>query len=302
MAARTTTTGPILLVGAAGQLGTALEPRLARLGQVVRATRAEVDLEQVDQIRALVRRMQPSVVVNAAAYTAVDDAERDEARCARLNAIAPTVLAEETARLAVPLVHFSTNYVFDGTQSAAYTETVPTSPLSVYGATKAEGERGVAGANPRHLIIRTAAVYGGEARNFLRRILELARERDELRIVADQFVSPTPAWALADAAVAAAAVMMHRDAVRYGVAGLYHVTTTGSSSWYQFARRIVELDPNRSAHLVRSVVAISTSDFPTPARRPANGTLDVGLFERTFSYTLPGWEEALRRTFEGANL
>lgn len=288
--------GPILLLGAAGQLGSALAPRLARLGRVVRATRADADLERPDDIRALVRRVDPRLVVNAAAYTAVDDAERDEARCTRLNAVAPTVLAEETARLGAPLVHFSTNYVFDGSQVAPYTEGVSTSPLSVYGATKADGERGVAGANPRHLVIRTAAVYGRAGRNFMRRMLDLAREREELRVVDDQFVSPTPAWVLADATLAAVTGLCEG---REGARGTFHVTTSGSASWYEFTQRILALDPDQAAQRVRRLVPVGTAEYPTPARRPPNGVLAVERFEREFGHRLPSWEEALQRTLDG---
>ena len=288
--------GPVLLLGAAGQLGQALAPRLARLGAVVPLTRADVDLERLDDVRALVRRVRPGLVVNAAAYTGVDDAEGHEARCRLVNEMVPAVLAEETARLRVPLVHFSTNYVFDGLQPMPYTEDVPPSPLSVYGATKADGERAVAAANPRHLIVRAAAVYGGSGRTFMRRILELAREREELRVVDDQYVSPTPAWVLAHATVAA---IDHLLAEHPAAQGLLHLTTTGAASWHAFALRILELDPDRAAHRVRSVVAVDTAGYPTPARRPANGVLDTGKAERELGIRLPGWEEALRRTWAG---
>ncbi len=288
-------TGPILLVGAAGQLGTALAPRLARLGALVRATRADADLERPDDIRDLVRRVRPRIVVNAAAYTAVDDAERDEARCARLNTVAPTVLAEESATLGVPFIHYSTNYVFDGGQPAPYAETAETSPLGVYGATKAHGERGVVGANPRHVILRTAALYGHTGRNFMRRVLELARERDELRMVNDQFISPTPAWLVADATVTVISQLFTERADTYGV---FHLTTTGAASWHEFARRILALDPHSASQRAKSVVAIDTKDYPTPARRPPNGVLSVDRFERTFGHRLPPWDDALRRTLE----
>jgi dTDP-4-dehydrorhamnose reductase len=284
---------PILLVGAGGQLGSALATRLGRLGPLVCSTRADVDLERPDDIRSLVRRVAPSIVVNAAAYTAVDDAERDQVRCAQLNAIAPTVLAEEAARLDAPLVHFSTNYVFDGAQRAPYDETAPTSPLSVYGATKAEGDRGVAGASRRHVIVRTAAVYGGAGRNFMRRMLALARERDELRVVDDQLVSPTPVWMLADATLTVVDRLRTRD---HGVAGIYHVTTVGAASWYEFTRRILALDPDRATQRVRAVVAVASADYPTPARRPPNGVLDVARFERDLGVQLPRWDDALGRT------
>lgn len=286
-------TGPILLVGAAGQLGTALAPRLARLGDLVCATRADADLERPDDIRNLVRQVRPRLVVNAAAYTAVDDAEGDEARCARLNTIAPTVLAEESARMGAPFIHYSTNYVFDGGQQAPYSETAATSPLGVYGATKADGERGVAAANPRHVILRTAALYGHTGRNFMLRVLELAREREELRMVNDQFISPTPAWLVADATMS---VISGLFAERADTCGVFHLTTTGAVSWHEFARRILALDPHSASQRAKTVVAIGTDDYPTPARRPPNGVLSIERFVRTFGHRLPPWEDALRRT------
>lgn len=290
-------TRPILLLGAAGQLGGALAPRLASLGEVVRCARADVDLERTDEIRALVRRVKPRVVVNTAAYTAVDGAEADQARCARLNVMAPTVLAEETARLGVPLVDFSTNYVFDGLRDIAYDESVPPSPVSVYGVAKEAGERAIASANPRHLVLRTAALYSPDGRNnFVRRILELARQRDELRVVDDQFVSPTPAWVLADATVVAIGQMLERGEPAYGV---FHLTTRGAVSWFEFARRILALDPDRKTQRVRNLVAIGTADYATPARRPPNGVLDTARFERVFDVSLPEWDDAMHRTFQG---
>ena len=276
-------------------MGSALVPRLASLGVVIPATRADVDLERVEDIRALVRRLHPRLVVNAAAYTAVDDAERDTERCARLNTLAPTVLAEETARLGVPLIHYSTNYVFDGSASGRYAESAPTSPLSVYGATKAEGELGVAGANPMHVILRTAAVYGRTGRNFMRRMLQLAREREELRVVDDQRISPTPAWVVADATQS---VVSHLCEGRAEARGIFHVTTTGAASWHEFATQILALDPDRGSQRARTVVGIRTADYPTPARRPLNGVLAVDRFQSTFGVHLPPWEHALRRTLE----
>lgn len=287
-------TRPILLVGAAGQLGRELAPRLARIGRTVAATRSDVDLEQPADIRAFVAHVRPALVVNAAAYTAVDDAERDAARCTRLNADAPAILAEETARLGAQLVHFSTNYVFDGTKDGAYTEDDAPSPSSVYGATKLAGERHVA-ANPRHVILRTAAVYGRHGRNFMNRILELAREREELRVVDDQYIAPTPAWLLADATVRVMARLRDVPAPT----GIFHATTRGATSWYAFAERILATDPDRGTQRIRSLVPVPTAEFPTPARRPANGVLDVTKFERSFQLSLPEWEVALAQTVAG---
>ena len=288
-------TRPILLVGAAGQLGRELAPRLARIGRVVAATRSDVDLERPADIRAYMSQVRPMMIVNAAAFTAVDDAERDVARCTRLNADAPAVLADASKRLDALLVHFSTNYVFDGTKEGPYTEEDPPSPSSVYGETKLAGEQRVAAGNPRHLILRTAAVYGRHGRNFMNRIRELAHEREELRVVDDQFVAPTPAWLLAEATVRAIARLDERSAP----SGIFHVTTRGATSWHAFAARILAADPDRATQRVRSLVPVPTSAFPTPARRPANGVLDVTKFECSFHLSLPAWVEAFARTAAG---
>lgn len=292
---------PILLLGAAGQLGAALAPRLARLGAVVCATRTDADLGRADQLRALVRRVRPRLVVNAAAYTAVDDAERDEERCRLVNAEGPAVLAEETARLEAPIVHYSTNYVFDGTAEEPYDEDHSVAPLSVYGATKALGERAVAAANPAHLILRTSGVYGWGGRNFMLRMLALAREREEIQVVDDQFVAPTPATALADATVAVLDQVLSRGAGR--VHGTYHLTAAGSTTWHRFAERVLSLDPARAGQRVKRLLAVRTDAFPSAARRPLNGLLSNEKFIRRFGFAIPDWEAELRRVFaEQANL
>jgi dTDP-4-dehydrorhamnose reductase len=288
--------GPILLVGAAGQLGVALAEPLAERGTVVRITRRELDLERPDDIRTLVRAIRPSLIVNAAAYTAVDAAESDRERCARINAGAPGVLAQEASRIDAVLIHYSTNYVFDGRQAEPYTEEAPTAPLSVYGATKAEGEAAIAAASGRHLILRTAALYAAGTRNFMTRMLELANERDELRVVDDQFVSPTPAWLLAEATCSAIArVQEGRELL-----GIHHVTTRGRASWYSFAVRVLALDPARSAHRVRSITPVASTDYDARAQRPVNGVLDVTRFEQFVGARLCAWDVALERTLLSA--
>lgn len=286
---------PILLIGAAGQLGSALAPRLACLGTVVSATRIDGDLERPDELRALVRRVLPSLIINAAAYTAVDDAEHDQARCRRINADAPGLLAEEGARLDAPIVHYSTNYVFDGTAPAPYVEDDPVRPLGVYGTTKAEGERAVAAANPAHLILRTSAVYGWTGRNFMLRILALASEREELHVVEDQLVAPTPASALADATVK----VLHRAMSSHGewTSGTFHLTAAGTTSWHEFAQRVLALDPSRATGRTTRLVAVRTEDYPSAARRPRNGLLNNDRFTRRFGFAVPDWEAELRRTF-----
>lgn len=286
---------PILLIGAAGQVGSALALRLARLGSVLSATRLDADLERPDELRALVRRVRPSLIVNAAAYTAVDDAEHDEVRCRRINADAPGVLAEESARLDAPIVHYSTNYVFDGTAPAPYLEDDAIRPLSVYGSAKAEGEQAVAAANPAHLILRTSGVYGWTGRNFMLRILALAREREELHVVDDQLVAPTPASALADATVD----MLDRALSSGGgwTSGTFHLTAAGTTSWHGFAQRVLALDPARATQRMKRLVAVRTEDYPSVARRPRNGLLNNDRFTRRFGFAIAHWEAELRRTF-----
>ena len=286
---------PILLLGAAGQVGSALAPRLVRLGSVVAATRLDADLERPDEIRALVRRVRPSLIVNAAAYTAVDDAEQDQARCRRINADAPGLLAEEGARLDAPIVHYSTNYVFDGTAPAPYLEDDPICPLGVYGSTKAQGEGAVVAANPAHLILRTSGVYGWTGRNFMLRILALASEREELHVVDDQLVAPTPAFALADATVTVLQQVLGSPGE--WASGTFHLTAAGTTTWHEFAQRLLALDPARATVRRTRLVAVRTEDYPASARRPRNGLLSNDRFTRRFGFAIPDWEAELRRTF-----
>lgn len=287
---------PVLLLGARGQLGHALAPRLAAFGDVVALGRAEADLEHPESLRAVVRDVRPWLVVNAAAYTAVDAAETDEARCMRVNAESPGVLAEESARLGVPIIHYSTNYVFDGLLDRPYREDDVAAPQSVYGASKLLGEAAVA-ANPAHLILRLAAVYASTGRNFVRRILDLSREREELRVVEDQFVAPTPASAVADATVGIVGGLM--DGTRTLRSGVYHLTCSGSASWYDFAERILALDPRREEQQVQRLVPVSSSELAAAAPRPRNGLLDCGRAARELGITLPDWVSELERGMAG---
>lgn len=284
---------PILLLGAGGQLGRALAARLTGLGPVIPLGRAEADLDRPESLRTVVSAANPRLVVNAAAYTAVDDAERDEARCVRVNAESPGVLAEETARLGVPLLHFSTNYVFDGQAAKPYTEDDPPAPLNVYGRSKLLGERAVA-VNRKHLILRLAGVYAATGRNFMCRILDLSREREELRVIEDQLVAPTPASAVADATVEILRTWSSGPAEM--PIGTYHLTCAGSTSWLGFAERILALDPFRERQRVRRVVAVGSDEFGAAARRPLNGLLDNGKCSGELGVSIPDWEPELQRT------
>ena len=276
----------ILVTGSAGQLGFELARLLEQHGDVVAADRARLDLADPDAIVAAVRGAKPKLIVNAAAYTAVDLAEREPELAAAVNARAPGILAEEAKRAGAVLVHYSTDYVFDGTRTTPYPEDAATSPLNVYGATKLEGERAVAAVGGAALVFRTSWVYGRRGKNFLRTIERLAAERDELRIVADQVGVPNWSRSLAEATERVVAQGLSALAER---AGLYHLSSTGRASWYEFARAIV------GAAARPRVVPITTADYPLPARRPAFAVLDTSRFAAVFGFALPDWRDALAR-------
>ena len=276
----------ILLTGARGQLGGELAPLLRAHGDVVAADHARLDLADADAIVAAVRGAKPDLIVNAAAYTAVDLAEKEAALAHAVNGRAPGILAEEAKRIGAVLVHYSTDYVFDGTGTAPYPEDAPANPLNVYGASKLEGERAIAATGARALTFRTSWVYGLNGSNFLLAIRRLAGEREELRIVADQIGVPNWSRALAEATARVVALGMTALAEH---SGLYHLSSTGRASWYDFARAIIG-DVARPR-----VVPIPASEYPLPAARPAYGVLDTGRFVEAFGFALPHWREALRR-------
>lgn len=276
----------IFLTGARGQVGGELTRLLARHGTVVATDVDSLDLTSVDAVRAAVRAAKPALIVNAAAYTAVDLAERESDLAYAVNARAPCILAEEARQLGAVLIHYSTDYVFDGTRRTPYPEDAPTGPLNVYGASKLEGERAVAAAGAHALVFRTSWVYGLTGRNFLLTVRRLAAERDELRIVADQTGVPNWSRTLAEATTRIVAMGLSAMAER---SGLYHLSSTGEATWHAFAQAIVG-----STSKVR-VVPIATTEYPTPARRPAYGVLSTARFERTFGFALPDWREDLER-------
>jgi dTDP-4-dehydrorhamnose reductase len=280
----------ILLFGSGGQVGSELAPLLARLGTVVACGRAEVDLERPDAVRDAVRRERPDVVVNAAAYTAVDRAEEEPDRARRVNADAVGVMADEVARRGGWLVHYSTDYVFDGAASAGYVETDETAPLNVYGATKLAGERLVAASGCRHLIFRTSWVYSAHGHNFVRTMLRLLQERDEVAVVDDQIGAPT-------AAARIAAVTSH---VLRGLAavpqagGIYHLAASGATSWHGFAECIAAMARDRGLSLRTATDRIRrqpSSALKHRARRPARSLLDTTRLRRTFGVALPPWQD-----------
>lgn len=284
----------ILLTGASGQVGGELAPLLADLGQCVTPTSVELDLARPEAIRDFVRRTQPDVIINAGAYTAVDRAESEPDRAFAINAQAPAVFAEEAARTGALLVHYSTDYVFDGTKSAPYVETDTVAPVNVYGATKAQGEAAVASSSGPHLVLRTSWVFGPRGTNFPRTMLRLARERTELRVVEDQIGAPTSANFVA--AISRDLVQQWlRDGARETArwSGVYHLTAGGFTSWYGFARAVLDQDPRREEQRVTRVVPVTTAEYPTPARRPLRSVLDCAKIEREFGVRRSAWTEQL---------
>ncbi len=289
--------GPILLLGANGQLGGRLRSALAPVGRVAALTRREVDLADAGAVRAAVRQARPRVVVNAAAYTAVDRAESEPELARRINALAPRVLAEEAERAGALLVHFSTDYVFDGESRVPYREDDATNPLSVYGATKLEGEKGIAAVGGEHLVLRTSWLYDSRGHNFFLTMFRLAREREELRVVDDQVGGPTWAGGLAGAAAEMVAAWLRDPAVRRS--GVYHLAAADWTSWHGFATALLAADPRREEQRCRRVVPIPTREYPTPARRPAFSVLSCDRARDAFGVSLPAWREQLAAATAG---
>jgi dTDP-4-dehydrorhamnose reductase len=290
----------LLLLGGNGQVGTELRRSLAPLGellvgtrdgQLADGTRCEIaDLDAPQSVGALVERLGPDVVVNAAAHTRVDKAEQDVDAAFRANAAAPAGIAQACARIGARLLHYSTDYVFDGRASRPYREDDPTGPAGVYGASKLAGEDAIRASGATHMILRTAWVYATHGSNFLRTMLRLAAERDELRVVADQVGTPTPAALIADVT----ALILARSPTQ---SGTWHLTATGQTSWHGFAEAIVERAFEQGLLLRRPrVVPITTADYPTPAARPAYSVLDCTKLQHDFDITLPTWRAALNQT------
>ena len=274
----------ILLTGAAGQLGFELARLLPAHGEVQALDRAALDLADADAIAAAVRRIEPQIIVNAAGYTAVDRAESEPALADAVNARAPAVLAAEAKRLDALLIHYSTDYVFDGMSGQPYREQDPTHPLNVYGSSKLAGERAIAASGVAHLILRTSWIYGWRGQNFLLTMRRLAATRDELRVVADQFGVPNWSRVLAEAT---AGLVARGAAALAAKSGVYHLSGRGRASWFDFARAIFD-DADRPR-----VVPITTAEYPTPARRPASAVLATAKFEEAFGIVLPDWREML---------
>jgi dTDP-4-dehydrorhamnose reductase len=303
----------ILLAGKNGQIGSELLGLLPGIGEVVAPDRQELDLLDADNIRRAVRDIRPQLIVNAAAYTKVDAAESDEANAHAVNAIAPAVLAEEAKKLGAAVVHYSTDYVFDGAKAAPYEEMDPANPISVYGKTKLAGEQAIRNTGVPHLIFRTAWVYATRGRNFLLTILRLASEKEELRIVRDQIGAPTWSLEIAAATTKILAQVIERSSATSAfseVSGTYHLTAAGETTWYDFAKAIIE----EASHTPQSIpwfaaatggrplatghiIPITTEQYPTAAARPAYSVLSNSLLIQKFGVQMQDWRTQLQRAF-----
>lgn len=284
----------ILLLGAHGQLGRSLAPLLASFGELQALSRAELDLGDLAALRRVLQTERPQLVVNAAAYTAVEQAEREPARAFALNAEAPAELAEEAAALGAWLLHYSTDYVFDGRLGRPYRETDACAPLNVYGHSKLSGEQAIA-AGGQHLILRTSWLYSRHGDNFLLTMQRLLRERAEVRVVADQLGNPTSCAALA---AASAALVARIAAGNPGPGGLYHASCSGAASWYDLAQAIAT-DLRGHGETCARLLPIAAAEYPSAVARPADSRLDCSALARDWAVTLPDWRTALAACLAG---
>jgi len=290
----------LLVTGKNGQVGFELTRALAVLGEVVAVDRQSCNMADAAAIRKVVQQIKPDVIVNAAAYTAVDKAESEKETANAINAVAPGVLGEEATKIGALVVHYSTDYIFDGSKSGAYREDDPTNPQSAYGQSKLDGENALTKANPRHLILRTSWVYGAHGGNFAKTMLRLAADREKLTVVADQFGAPTSAALLAD--LTAQLVARHAreggDKFPYGI---YHAVNSGETHWCDYARFVVSTAIAAGKPLKTTpdnITPITTAQYPTPAKRPANSRLDTQKFRNTFGLRLPPWQESLQHVLQ----
>lgn len=292
----------ILLLGKDGQVGWQLQRSLAPHGEVIACGRSECDLTDLDSLRSLVRRLKPNVIVNASAYTAVDRAESEPDLALRINGEAPGVLAEEAALLGALLMHYSTDYVYDGRKTDPYVESDPVNPQSVYGRTKLAGEDAIRVAGCKSVIFRTSWVFGARGGNFVKSILRLAREKESLNVVADQFGSPTPAAMIATVTGIALAMLRKGRAMNREKQRLYHLCCGRPVNWHEFACTIVaraRAMPGFDLRLApEAIIAIPGSEYPAAAVRPANSRLDCTRLERDFGLQMPDWEPYLLRMLQ----
>lgn len=292
----------ILVTGVQGQVGYELRRTLATLGEVIACERCKLDLSQPTQIQDKIRTVKPHLVVNAAAYTAVDKAETEPDLAEAINATAPAVLAEECRNLNAALIHYSTDYIFDGTATRPYREDDAPNPQSVYGASKLRGEQAVRASGVNHLILRTSWVYGTRGKNFLLTIQRLAREREELSIVNDQVGAPTWSRNIAEATAQIVAWChgsgQSLNEVLQTVGGTYHLTSQGQTTWYDFANTLLEMSEGREQRKLQRVRAITTAEYGLPAARPLYSVMDGSKLQAVFGLQLPAWEQALALALE----
>jgi dTDP-4-dehydrorhamnose reductase len=292
----------ILLTGKSGQVGWELQRTLSSLGDIAAFGHGEMDLADPDSIRKVIGQVRPDLIVNAAAYTAVDKAESETDLAMAINGVAPGIMAEEAKRLNAAIIHYSTDYVFNGSSNRPYAEGDTPNPLNVYGATKLAGERAIQSSGVAHLILRTSWVYGARGKNFLLTMLRLAKERSELRIVNDQVGAPT--WCRLLAEVTSQMVAQHyspvlRQAISISEAsGVYHVVPNGSVSWHGFAEKIIEGMPNRVTHAPLKLIPIPASEYPAPASRPLNSRMTNRKLSETYGLTMPHWENSLTQCLD----
>ena len=285
----------ILLTGKNGQVGFELAKKLSSLGELIATDRKDLDLSNLDAIKKFIDQAKPDIIINSAAYTAVDKAESEPNLAHQINAEAPKVLADKASELNIPLIHFSTDYVFDGLKKEAYIETDPTHPQSIYGKTKCEGEEKVR-AHPKHIILRTSWVFGSHGNNFLKTILRLMQEKESLNVVGDQWGNPSSTMMLADITYKMVdRIFKNKNFSNYGT---YHVTNEGETTWHQYASLIaneaikLNLKIKCKSNQIRS---ISTSEYPTSAIRPLNSTLNTDKLKKTFMLELPHWELEVKK-------
>jgi dTDP-4-dehydrorhamnose reductase len=291
----------ILLTGKNGQVGFELQRSLAPLGDIIPVDQAECDLSNPEAIRQLVQTVKPDIIVNPAAHTAVDKAESEPALAQAINGVAPGIFGEEAAKLGALVVHYSTDYVFEGSKAGFYTEDDAPNPQSVYGKTKYAGEQALAASGARHLTFRTSWVFGAHGANFAKTMLRLAGEREGMKVVADQFGAPTSAALLADVTAQVLGQYLRRpagaDFLQSFPFGLYHLVAAGKTNWHEYAQAVVMAAQAAGRPLKLGpddIQAITTAEYPLPAPRPANSCLDTTRLRETFGLTLPDWQQGLQ--------
>jgi dTDP-4-dehydrorhamnose reductase len=290
----------ILVTGRNGQVGYELRRTISTLGNIIAVDRKEMDLCDPDQIRQQIQNTKPDLIINTAAYTAVDQAESDAETAMQINGTAPGIIAAEAKKIGAAMIHYSTDYVFDGSKSTPYLETDTPNPVSIYGKTKLAGEQAVQAVGLPHLILRTSWVYGKHGKNFYNTILRLAHEREELGIVDDQVGCPTWSRTIAETTAQLIAQQLLTKEGNYfsDCSGIYNLVSKGQTSWYKFAKRFLELDPRRAEQTLTKLKPIGTDQYPTPAKRPTYSVMSTQKLESTFSLAMPQWEHCVELVSE----